>query len=134
MALANTPSATRRERPRDLLEAVQADEVPGGDLEQAETLAPHEVLGVGRLRRVPAQLVGGTLVDVRQHVQGGGIGHDYPRQGTAGRGHGCEPGGETGLRRQAFQGRRERSGEVLGHEADGLWGSRSADELVGQLL
>ena len=50
------PVGDARERPRHLLEAVQADEVPGGDPEQAETLAPDEVLDVGRLRRDPSAI------------------------------------------------------------------------------
>ncbi len=66
------PVGDVRERPRDLLEAVQADQVPGGDSEQGQLLSPDEVVDVRRSGGVPAEPVGRALATVARTSRAAG--------------------------------------------------------------
>ena len=116
------PIADDRERAGHLFEVAQAVEVPCRDLEQGKVLAAHEVLHVLGLCGIPPQKAAFAgrpsrrRVQLREHVEGGGVGDDDPRKRVAGGRNGHEPRREGGLGLQSVAGVRKGGEELVGHQ------------------
>ena len=117
---------------RDLLEIVQADEVPRRDLEHAEVLATDEVLFVRGHRGVPREPARLARRDMREDAERVRVGDDDSRQRAARRRDRRERDGEAGVRCHLLGGARERREELFGHEAHRFGSRRGAHEVVWQ--
>ena len=93
------PGSEPRQLGADLLDAVEAEEIPGRDTQDPEPLglgqAAPEISGIAGRRGVTVEAAGGEefgqgLIEAGQDVDGGGVGCAQPGQPRAGGDHGDE--------------------------------------------